>query len=140
MNRPNTRARVYTRRVLNILRVGGVVGVLLATACATAPKSAPESDVFVCGMVWTPPPRGFFCSTSETTPAAGFCTREKADCQRARDASLAAIPDLAECQVGEPTAFCFTTDDGEERCAPTMTGCVPEVTARGITPVCDERR
>src|SRR5205814_286658 len=32
-----------------------------------------------------PPPRGFFCSSSAALPAAGFCTREKGDCQRARD-------------------------------------------------------
>lgn len=87
----------------------------------------------------TPAPRGFFCSSSAATPAAGFCTREKADCQRARDAALAAVADLDECKLVE-TAFCYIAG-GTERCTPTMETCVERTqSALDVTAACDERK
>jgi len=84
-----------------------------------------------------PAPRGFFCSNSAATPAAGFCTREKADCQRARDAAIAAVADLDECRLTE-MAYCFTAG-GTERCAPTAAGCADRALAVGAATPCDER-
>lgn len=70
-------------------------------------------------------PRGFFCSVSAAAPLAGLCTRQKTDCSRARDAAIAAVPDLAECTLVE-TAWCFDAGSGndDERCAPVQDGCV----------------
>lgn len=69
-----------------------------------------------------PPPRGHFCATSAGTPNAGLCAREKSDCQRARDAVLAAVADMTECALVE-TAWCFDAGPGDERCVPTTEGC-----------------
>lgn len=91
-----------------------------------APPSAPA------------PPRGFFCSSSAATPAAGFCTREKSGCQQARDAAIVAVTDLAECQLVE-AAFCFTAEGGD-RCAPTAAVCASRASsASGVTAPCDRR-
>jgi hypothetical protein len=73
--------------------------------------------------------RGFFCAAAPTT---GFCSREKADCGTARDAAVAAVPDLSECALVE-NAFCF---DGEKRCFPTAEICA----ARAGAAKCEERR
>jgi len=85
------------------------------------------------------PPRGFFCSISASKPTAGFCTREKAACQHARDAAPAEVADLGECGLVE-TAFCYTTG-GSERCAPTMEACAERASsAAGVTAACAERK
>ncbi|HET9621972.1 MAG TPA: MgtC/SapB family protein [Kofleriaceae bacterium] len=60
-----------------------------------------------------PPPRGFFCASSPAEPAAGLCSRERADCERARAAS----PTLATCALAEH-AWCFAT-----RCYPSAAAC-----------------
>jgi len=65
----------------------------------------------------SPPPRGFFCATSAAQPNAGFCTREKVDCERAHDAASAAVTDLSTCAIVE-TAWCVG-----DRCAPTKEAC-----------------
>lgn len=59
-------------------------------------------------------PRGFFCSSNTTT---SFCVRDKAECERTRDVSIAALPDLTACTLVE-TAWCFG-----ERCATTEATC-----------------
>lgn len=89
------------------------------------PKPAPNSSV---------PPRGFFCASSAAAPDAGFCEREEAACQRAREAALAAVADLDACRLVE-SAFCHEVD-GAERCAPTMAAC----TARAGSQPCAERQ
>lgn len=66
-------------------------------------------------------PRGFYCAASTAAPAAGFCTREKVDCQRARDAAAGAVPDLSACWLVE-IAACHLAG-GLEYCAPTMASC-----------------
>jgi hypothetical protein len=84
-------------------------------------------------------PRGFFCARSAASPAAGFCTRDKADCQRARDAAVAAVPDLDECRLVE-AAFCHLVAGGE-RCAPTLEACTDRARAApGAPAACAERR
>ena len=84
-------------------------------------------------------PRGFFCSSSATSPSAGFCTREKADCQRARDAAIVAVTDLDECRLVE-AAFCHVAG-GTERCAPTMETCAERAkSAPNVTAACEERK
>lgn len=86
-----------------------------------------------------PAPRGFYCSSSTATPTAGFCAREKSDCQRARDAALGVVADLEECRLVE-TAFCFVSD-GNERCAPTPSACADRASsASSVTATCDERQ
>jgi hypothetical protein len=86
-----------------------------------------------------PAPRGYYCSSSTAKPVAGFCTREKADCQRVRDAARAAVTDLAECRLVE-AAFCHVAD-GSEQCAPTMETCVERAkSATGVTAACEERK
>jgi hypothetical protein len=87
---------------------------------ARAPSSAPPWAAPQ-GVPPVPVLRGFFCASSATAPAAGFCVREKADCQRARDAAIVAVTDLDECRLVE-TAFCHVAG-GLERCAPTMEIC-----------------
>jgi hypothetical protein len=86
-----------------------------AMAPSSAPPPAPP------GFQPVPVLRGFFCASSAASPAAGFCVREKADCQRARDAAIVAVADLDECRLVE-TAFCHVAG-GLERCAPTMDIC-----------------
>lgn len=66
--------------------------------------------------VQTAPPRGFYCSNS-TASVAGFCMREKAECERTRDATAVAVADLTSCTLVE-TAWCFA-----DRCAPTHDIC-----------------
>jgi hypothetical protein len=87
----------------------------------------------------SPAPRGFHCASSAARPAAGFCTRETADCQRARDAALASVTDLGECQIVE-AAFCYAAPSGE-RCAPTMEACAEQAgSVPGGTGACEERK
>ena len=83
--------------------------------------SSSASSLTPPGFQPVPVLRGFFCSSSASLPAAGFCVREKADCQRARDAAIVAVTDLDECRLVE-TAFCHVAG-GIERCAPTMEIC-----------------
>lgn len=64
-----------------------------------------------------PPPRGFFCSSSPANAAVAFCVREKSECQRTHDVTLAAVPDLSACALTE-TAWC-----AGDRCVPTEEGC-----------------
>lgn len=76
-------------------------------------------------------PRGHFCASSTNT---GFCARERADCVTARDAAIAAIPDIGECALVE-TAHCFDSA-GRERCFPTTEICA----ARAGAMECHERK
>jgi len=75
--------------------------------------------------------RGFYCAASAS---AGFCAREKADCVTARDAALAAVPEIGECVLVE-TAHCFDAD-GRERCFPIAELCA----ARANGAACVERK
>jgi hypothetical protein len=75
-------------------------------------------------------PRGHFCAASAT---AGLCTRERSDCEAAREAALAAVPDLAACSLVE-VAYCFDTTS-HERCFPTAEQCA----VRG-SEACAERK
>lgn len=59
-------------------------------------------------------PRGFFCTSAA---AVNLCVRDKAECARARESMLGAVPDLAACAIVE-SAWC--TGD---RCATTADGC-----------------
>lgn len=70
-------------------------------------------------------PRGFYCASSPTTPAAGLCTRDKADCARAREAAAGVVADLAECALTE-TAHCFDAKPGDERCVPSAEACAAQ--------------
>lgn len=67
-------------------------------------------------------PRGFFCTSSASVPTSTLCTREKADCERARTLSVGAVPDMSACALQE-TAFCSSATGGEPRCAPTVDAC-----------------
>lgn len=62
--------------------------------------------------------RGFYCSSSESTPSIGFCTRAKDACVTARDAALAAGSDLTSCSLVE-TSWCFDS----KHCLPTEASC-----------------
>ncbi len=75
--------------------------------------------------------RGHFCATSAS---AGLCAREKADCETARDAALAAVADLGTCTLVE-SAHCFDAT-GRERCFPTAEQCA----ARSERHSCQERK
>jgi hypothetical protein len=102
-----------------------------ASANAPAPQKGP-----VAGQPSAP--RGFYCSSSVASPAAGFCVRDKADCQRARDAASAAVADLDECRLVEK-AWCFTAA-GAERCAPGMATCNDRrQSSANVTAACTER-
>ena len=97
----------------------------MAEASLVAPKPAVPADN----------PRGYFCATS---PSGGLCTRQKADCARARDAAVGAVPDLAECALVE-TAWCFDAA-GIERCWPSTDGCAVGRERAGAANECVERR
>lgn len=73
-----------------------------------------------------PAPRGFYCAAAGD---AGLCTREKADCERARDAVAGAV-ELEPCRIAE-AAWC-----AGERCAPTQGACE----RFGAGAACEERR
>lgn len=92
-----------------------------ATAKKTAPVERPPAATA----------RGYFCATSAT---AGLCAREKRDCLVARDAAVAAVPDLGSCALVE-AAFCFDAG-GRERCFPTAEQCATR--ANGAE--CGERK
>lgn len=77
-----------------------------------------------------PEPRGFFCSAS---PATGFCVRNKAECVRTRDVSIAALPDLGECTLTE-AAWC--TGD---LCFPRQELCGARVASAGSGAGCERR-
>jgi hypothetical protein len=67
-------------------------------------------------------PRGYFCSSSPSNSNAGFCTRAKAVCETARDAAMAAVPDLTSCALTE-LAYCRLDT---EQCRPTQAACEAE--------------
>jgi hypothetical protein len=81
-----------------------------------------------------PVPRGFFCSSSPTVADAGLCVRDKAECQRARDAAIVGVADLTECALVE-RAFCYG-----DHCAPTVEACTAmrarSVGSDGTAPEC----
>lgn len=94
-----------------------------------SPTSSPSSSA---------DPRGYFCASSPTSPA-GICAREKADCERARDAILAAVADLARCSLIE-TVHCYTAA-GSERCLDTAERCTAQsASAADVTLQCTARR
>jgi hypothetical protein len=99
-------------------------------AAANAPPPGPAGGVGA--------PRGFYCAASPASPAAGFCTREKADCQRARDAAAPAVPDLSACWLLE-TAACHLAG-GLEYCAPTLASCEARARATPGASGCLERQ
>lgn len=84
-------------------------------------------------------PRGFFCASSEATPSASICTRDKTDCTRAREAAAAVVADLGECALVE-SARCFEVEAGEERCAPTADGCASQRERAGVEDDCNDVR
>ena len=63
-------------------------------------------------------PHGFSCTTSPSTHAAGFCTRDPLGCEQARTVVLGTVDDLTPC-VAVAVAFCFD----ETHCAPTAGVC-----------------
>lgn len=99
------------------------------TAVVAAPTPAP---VPAAG-----PPRGFYCASSASAVAAGFCAREKADCVRARDAAISVIADITECGLVE-TAQCFDVKPGEPRCAPSAASCAAQRERAGVPAECRE--
>jgi len=72
-----------------------------------------------------PVPRGFFCSSSPSNTAVGFCVRDKAECERTRDVAMGAAPDIAPCSLVE-SAWCFG-----DRCSPTEQLCNEQSTRVG---------
>lgn len=62
-------------------------------------------------------PRGFYCASSPTNAAVGFCAHEKATCEQTHDLLTGAAPDLGKCTLVE-SAWCFG-----DRCAPTQDAC-----------------
>lgn len=87
----------------------------------------------------TPRPRGFYCASSATASAAGLCTREKADCARARDAAIGLIADITECGLVE-SALCFDVKPGELRCSPTAESCAAQRERAGVASECREEK
>lgn len=86
-----------------------------------------------------PQARGYYCASSEATPAVGMCARDKSDCTRARDAAIAVVADLGTCTLVE-TAQCFEAAPGEERCAPTVEGCAAQRERAGAVNECREAK
>lgn len=78
-------------------------------------------------------PRGFFCSSSPTNAAVGFCVRNKTDCERARDVTIGSLPDLAACALVE-AAWCT-----EDLCFPSEEACDARRERTGIELACVER-
>lgn len=64
-----------------------------------------------------PQPRGYFCSESPSNDTVGFCVREKPECERTRDLSINALPDLTMCTLVE-SAWCLG-----DLCFPTEGAC-----------------
>ncbi|MFN0248620.1 MAG: hypothetical protein ACKV2T_17145 [Kofleriaceae bacterium] len=84
-------------------------------------------------------PRGFFCSTSATTSAAGLCARQKVDCARSRDAASAVVADLTECTLVE-TAWCAQIAAGDDRCFPAEDVCENGRARLAVEATCREVR
>src|SRR5690606_8423316 len=77
----------------------------------------PEERVHPPQSASPPPPRGYFCANSTSDPTVGFCVRDKAECMRTRDISIAALPDLSKCALVE-TAWCLS-----DLCFPSTDAC-----------------
>lgn len=75
-------------------------------------------------------PRGFYCASSA---AAGFCVRDKQECVKTRDISVAAVTDMTECTLTE-SAWCTG-----ELCFPTTETC-EQRRARGSDEAACEQR
>ncbi len=82
-------------------------------------------------------PRGFYCTTSTISPAAGFCAREKVDCVRARDAAVVAVGDLTECTLVE-SVWCVQVAADDDRCFPAEDVCGAAVVRLRATTECRE--
>jgi hypothetical protein len=82
--------------------------------------------------------RGFFCSSSPTIAAAGFCVRDKDACDAGRDVAIGTVSDLGPCILTE-TAWCYG-----KRCAPVLDACVEQrrraIGTDGVAPECEEAR
>jgi len=93
-------------------------------AVTPQPAQAPSAPALV--------PRGFYCASSASV-AVSFCVRDKAECERTREVSLGAVPDLDACTLVE-TAWCFGS-----RCAATEKSCT-EQSERANGLACAEAR
>jgi hypothetical protein len=117
-------------------RLGGAIGAGVARGNREGAK--PEHKPKVEATPAVAAPRGFFCSSSPSNAAVSFCVRDKAECERTRDVSLDALPDLATCALTE-SAWCF-----EGHCSTTKEACDGKRTRAiggGETPEeCDEER
>jgi hypothetical protein len=51
-------------------------------------------------------PRGFYCASSLTNTTISFCVRDKAECERTREVSIGAVPDVSVCTLVE-SAWCY---------------------------------
>lgn len=82
--------------------------------------------------------RGFFCAVSIDAEVSSFCVRDRTACTSARDAVLASVPDLRECEIRQ-AAWCFG-----DRCAPIRPICDAQrlraMGADGTAPDCEETR
>lgn len=104
-------------------RIGGAIG--RASTAQQAPTGSKaieeETEAPQPKGPATAEPRGFYCSASEENPDVGFCVREKSECLRLRDVSIAAVNDLTKCALVE-SAWCFG-----KRCAATQQACRAEL-------------
>lgn len=79
-------------------------------------------------------PRGYFCSSSPSDASVGFCVREKAECEKTRDLSIGALPDLTTCTLTE-TAFCI-----ENLCFPSAAACEARRSRTSVEASCAEMK
>lgn len=89
-------------------------------------------------MVATNPPRGWFCTSSPSRPEVGSCTRDKLDCERARDVVVPAVPDMTACALVEH-AHCFGAGESP-RCAPSPAACAAQLERSGQSATCQEAK
>jgi hypothetical protein len=81
-----------------------------------------------------PTPRGFYCAAGATV---SICTRRQVDCDSARGAIVAAVPDVTPCAPAE-AAWCFDAGSGE-RCSATSEACAAQRASAGsAAPECVE--
>jgi len=115
----------------------GMTGASEGCSTKTTPIFGPPDKPSTATVVTLPPvvfaPRGFYCSASPSNAAAGFCVRDKAECARTRDLSIAALPDLGECALTE-RAWCVS-----DLCFPAREACDARRARTGIADDCKER-
>jgi len=120
-----------------VLAVSSAIGAYRVLRCREAEEGWRPSGAVLAPAttpdVVVPLEPAFYCASSPTEHRASMCSRDKADCDRARGVAIAVIEDLAACAPTD-AAICFDDPATGQRCAATLEACIAQRDAAMAAP------